>query len=347
MVKTLLSCLRAWACAAVAIATVAASAADVSPATKGAAASQPASRPIDFAAIASPIIFKGDANTAYRDPAAVYHNGVFRVFFTLVKKDDDGGVNMYTAVSRSADLVHWTDPRILTPKDRSLNYSSPGDVIRFGNEWVLCLQTYCRPKGEKFGNASSRLFVMRSGDLETWSKPEMLMVKGPDVPADKMGRMIDPYLLEDKDEPGKWWCFYKQNGVSMSWSRDLKTWIYAGRADAGENPCVIVDGNEYVLFHSPGNGIGVKRSADFKTWKGAGLITLGQNDWPWAKGRLTAGFVLDLRRDPRVGKCIMFFHGSGPETEKTMFDNFASLGIAWSDDLTTWHWPGEKQQSEK
>jgi hypothetical protein len=29
-----------------------------------------------------------------------------------------------------------------------------------------------------------------------------------------MGRMIDAYLLADKDEPGKWWCLYKQNGLT-------------------------------------------------------------------------------------------------------------------------------------
>lgn len=37
-----------------------------------------------------------------------------------------------------------------------------------------------------------------------------------------MGRMLDPYLFADKDEPGKYWCFYKQNGVSCSYSRDLR-----------------------------------------------------------------------------------------------------------------------------
>ena len=72
--------------------------------------------------------------------------------------------------------------------------------------------------------------------------------------------MIDAYLLEDRHEAGKWWCFYKQAGMSMSWSRDLRTWTYAGRTSAGENACVIVDNDDYVLYHSPGNGIGVKRS---------------------------------------------------------------------------------------
>jgi len=296
---------------------------------------------VDFAAIKSPIIFKGDAVTAYRDLAAVYHDGVFRLFFTMVRKEEDGNVYLYTAVSKSSDLASWTPPRILTPRDRSLNYSSPGNVVRFGQEWVLCLQTYPRPKGEKFGNETARIWTMRSKDLETWGRPELLRVKGPDVPQEKMGRMIDPFLLQDKDDPGKWWCFYKQNGVSMSWSRDLAAWTYAGRTGGGENPCVIVDGGEYVLFHSPGNGIGVKRSRDLKEWRDAGLLVLGQKDWPWAKGRLTAGFVLDLRREPRIGKAVMFFHGSGPEDERSMFDNYASLGLAWSADLAAWDWPGK------
>jgi hypothetical protein len=296
---------------------------------------------VDFAAIKSPIIFKGDAATAYRDPAAVYHDSVFRLFFTMVHKEDDGNVYLYTAVSKSADLVAWTPPKILTPRDRNLNFSSPGNLVRFGEEWVLCLQTYPRPAGEKFGNETARIWTMRSKDLETWGPPQLIRVKGPDVPQGKMGRMIDPFLLQDKDDPGKWWCFYKQNGVSMSWSRDLATWTYAGRIKGGENSCVIVDGGEYVLFHSPPNGVGVKRSRDLKEWRDVGLLTLGQKDWPWAKGRLTAGFVLDLRREPRVGKAVMFFHGSGPEDERTMFDNYASLGLAWSTDLAAWDWPGK------
>jgi len=295
---------------------------------------------VDFTAIKSPIIFQGDAATAYRDPAAIYHDGVFRLFFTLVKTEADGTPFMFTAASQSTNLVDWTAPRTLTPKDRRLNFSSPGNVTRFGQEWILCLQTYPRPNGEKYGNADSRLWILRSRDLESWSAPELLNVKGPDVPVGKMGRMIDPFLLPDKDEPGKWWCFYKQNGISLSWSRDLRTWTFAGRVNAGENPCVLVERGEYVLFHLPKNGVGVKRSKDLQTWRDAGLLTLGQKDWPWAHGRLTAGFVLDLRKQPGVGKCVMFFHGSGPEDERTMFDSFASLGLAWSADLANWIWPG-------
>ena len=61
-------------------------------------------------------------------------------------------------------------------------------------------------------NAFSGFSCYSSDDLVHWDAPELLRVKGDAVPREEMGRMIDPYLLEDKDEPGKYWCFYKQNG---------------------------------------------------------------------------------------------------------------------------------------
>ncbi len=298
---------------------------------------------IDFGALKSPIIFRGDAVTAYRDPAVAFNDGVFRMFFTVAAVEPDGGVFLRVAGSSSRDLVSWSEPKFLTPKDRSLNFSSPGNVVRFGGEWLLCLQTYPRPSGEKYGSASSRVWLMRSKDLVSWSEPEIMMVKGPGVRVEDMGRMIDPYLLEDKDEPGKWWCLYKQNGVSLSWTRDFATWNFYGCEKAGENVCMLVEDGEYVLFHSPENGIGVKRSRDLKEWCDTDLLTLGQRDWPWSQGRLTAGFVLDLRKDPAVGKALMFFHGSDyPETDpRGGFDNFASIAVAWSGDLKSWSWPGK------
>lgn len=151
---------------------------------------------------------------------------------------------------------------------------------------------------------------MTSEDLEHWSVPELLRVKGPSVTQADMRRMIDPYLIRDRLEPNVWWCFYKDHGINLSRSVDLETWVPVGPVSSGENPCVIVDGDEYLLFYSPENGIGMKRSLDLKLWHDLGLLTLGQKDWPWASGRITAGFVLDLRDVPEVGRALMFFHGS-------------------------------------
>ena len=184
---------------------------------------------------------------------------------------------------------------------------------------------------------------MRSKDLNNWSNPEIIKVKGPDVEFANMGRMIDPYLLEDKNEKGKWWCFYKQKGVSMSYSYNLQNWTFFGHTESGENVCVLNENDEYLLFHSPPNGISIKRSSDLHSWKDWGnQITLGQDEWDWAAGRITAGTVVNLKK--KMGKYIMFFHGSGPKSESEGdFDRNASIGIAWSDDLVVWDWP-EKEE---
>lgn len=296
---------------------------------------------IDWKGLPSPVIFRGTRQIAYRDPAATYLNGTFHLFFTLTEIETDGRTYWYTAKATSTDLKHWTEPKRITPRDSKLNFSSPGNIVRFNGQSVLCLQTYPTPKGQHYGDETARAWIMRSTNLEHWAEPEMLRLKGPRVPVAEMGRIIDPFLLQDRNDPGKWWCFFKQNGINMSWSRDLTTWTYRGKISSGENPCVLLVNGEYILFYSPGNGIGIKRSKDLQTWTDTALLTLGQASWEWAQGRLTAGFVIDLRHEPRVGKYVMFFHGGTREGKARHSTHAqASLGLAWSDDLRTWRWPG-------
>ena len=295
----------------------------------------------DLSRIPDVRIFRGDAKTTYRDPAVFFEDGVFHLFFTLGRVEDGDRTYSYTAQSESTDLIHWTPPRILTPRGQHLNYSSPGNVVRDGEDRVLCLQTYPTPGATAgktvYANATARLFTMRTRDWKTWTEPELLKVKGDDVPVGDMGRMIDPYLLRDRDDPGLWRCFYKQNGVSFSTSRDLRHWTFVGKADAGENVCVLLEKGRYVMFHSPQNGIGVKTSGNAVDWKDEGpVLTLGPKEWPWSSGRITAGAVIDCRAVPGIGKYLMFFHGSSPIDFAP-----ASLGLAWSDDLMNWSWPGK------
>ena len=314
--------------------------------------SSPALLADTLARLTAPILLRGDAATAYRDPAALYVDGFFHLFFTLVQTEANGAVYMYVATTKSADLQNWTPVRPLTPRDSFLNFSSPGNIVRYEDRWILCLQTYPRPNGEKYGNNTSRLWVMETTDINDWSgaSPRLLRVKGNDIPVSEMGRMIDPYLVQSPEEPGKWWCFYKQNGASASTSFDLQTWQYEGRVEAGENVCILPttkaygdDKSGFLMFHSPKNGIGIKRSRDLRDWEEVGFTTLGQSDWLWARGRITAGFVLDMTAEPCVGKYLMFFHGSGPDDEETFFDTQASLGLAWSDDLQNWDWYGKRE----
>ena len=283
-------------------------------------------------------IFAGNATTAYRDPAALWADGVCHLFFTLVETERDGCVYSYVAMSTSRDLLHWTPVTKLTPRcDR--DYSSPGNVVRDGDEWVLCFQSYPRPGNRndgkvRYADQTARLFVMRSKDLVRWSKPELLRVKGPSVAEADMGRMIDPYLV--RAPKGGWMCFYKQNGASFSRSSDLKTWEYVGKTDAGENVCVVSEGGRFLMMHSPQNGMRFKESTDLLSWRDLpGEITLGQKEWPWARGRLTAGFLYDGRTVAGVGGWVLFFHASGPRTESEGdFDRNASIGVVVAENIS-------------
>ena len=288
--------------------------------------------------LTSPILLRGDEHTAYRDPAVYFHNGMFYLYFTLVETEPDGRVFLYLAMTTSADLQHFSLVQKLTERNPAMNFSSPGNIIFFAGFYYLCCQTYCRENGEKYGNERSRIWTLRSNDLLHWETPDLLRVKGDDVSEAAMGRMIDPYLIRSRE--GIWHCFFKQNGVSVSRSMDLRHWQFCGSTDCGENVCVLADGGRYRLWHSPHNGIAEKVSSDLLHWQDTGtLITLGQKNWPWAQGRLTAGMVLDLRHVPGIGKAILFYHGTGPQDEETLFDQYACIGIAWSDDLDHWQYP--------
>lgn len=83
--------------------------------------------------------------------------------------------------------------------------------------WYICFFTLVE-------NAEDRQYfyvaVSKSKDFLNWEEPVLLKVKG-DIPESDMGRMIDPYILDDGD---KFICFFKQNGVSFSTSNDLINW---------------------------------------------------------------------------------------------------------------------------
>lgn len=126
----------------------------------------------------SPIVLRGDENTAYRDAAAIFHHGVFYLYVTMIRTEEENRIYSYTALSRSSNLRDWSKPVILTPKGQRLNHSSPGNVIRYGDEWIICLQSYPRP-GYKRGaqvrwaDQTARIFIMRSPDLVHWSAREL------------------------------------------------------------------------------------------------------------------------------------------------------------------------------
>jgi hypothetical protein len=309
----------------------------------------------------SPILLEGDDKTAFRDPVLIYKDGIFHIYYSLTLTEEDEKIYWYVAESRSEDLVNWSDPKILTVKDQLKNFADPGSIIKYKGQWILSLQTYPMPgysrkEGLKFGNNNSRNWIMRSNDLESWSDPEMLYVKGAGVDP---GQMINGFILEDKAEKGKWWCFFKQNGASCSFSNDLKNWTFfsstgknIGDIDVGEAFNVWVENGEYLMMHSPKDGLGILRSKNLQNWEVFAKPTLlGKEDWPWASQRLTAGYVLDLRSDPGFRKYLIVFHGQGdgrgPARNTEVINSRCNIAIAWSDDLINWQWPGKEKTAQK
>ena len=273
------------------------------------------------------LMFEQTTEYSYRDPAAYIENGVIYLFFTLVENTPERQY-FYVAMSQSTDFINWSKPRVLTEKDNLKNYSSPGNVIKYKGEYYLCVQTYPREDGQIYGNENSRIFMMKSKNLINWESPVLLKVKG-DISESDMGRMIDPYILQDND---KFMCFFKQNGVSFSTSTDLINWKFQGFTECGENVCVLKNNDEYIIFNSPENGINIMTTKDFKSFNELTTLYLNQQDKPWAKDRITAGFVLEVSSVSPY-KYAMIYHGDNE-------DNYlfgASLAVAFSNDLCVWY----------
>ena len=279
------------------------------------------------------IVFKGNDRFAYRDPACVLFGDTYCLFFTVSEKQD-GYLYNRIGMSKSKDLVSWTEPVLITVKDLDLNYCSPGNIIKREDDYIICFTSYPMPfkySVRDHADETARLFTMSTKDFESFTEPVMLLTKG-DTPARDLGRMIDPYMIE-KDE--EYFLFYKQNGVSLSKSRDLENWEYIGHTDGGENACVIKHDGKYLLIHSPENGIGFKCSDDLEHWTDCGHTTLGQDIKAMPQSRLTAGFAMEADMGS-PHKYIMFYHISQNRDPETHGD--ASLCVAFTDDFETYYY---------
>ncbi len=177
--------------------------------------------PIRWERIPTPIIQRGHAEVAHRDAAIHYHDGVFRVFYGMAFLRDQGRVQLQLTVTESSDLIEWTEPRTLTPLDDDLNFTDPGNIVRHDGEWIMTVETHRTPFSPSGGGETARSCTMRNDDLEHWSDPELMLLKGPDFSDERMGRCIGSCLFPDRQEQGKWWCFFKHGGVTLHDSRSL------------------------------------------------------------------------------------------------------------------------------
>lgn len=277
-----------------------------------------------------------------RDPMLFYHNGVFHCYYSIVEHKE-GEYCFYLGYTKSKDLIHWSKSKQLTTS--KLGFSSPGNIIRYGDEWIMSLQTYPIQPGEHIASEDARLWTMKSKDLVNWSEPVQMNPNGAQVNWSQSHRQIDPCFAEYN---GKWHCLYKTSGAfGLLITDDFKEWREAspdrpvlckaewpGKATI-ENPCVFREGDEYVLVFAPcrtGRGIGIARSKDLQHWYDAHMLSFP--NLPWTDNGPSAAMVADLR--DVCGKYVMVFHGE----RKKINSHAAALGIAWSDDLEHWTVPG-------
>ena len=64
------------------------------------------------------------------------------MFYSHVRREPGERYYCQLAVTKSTDLVTWTEPEPFTPEDLNLNYCGPGNIIRYGDQWLLCAATY-------------------------------------------------------------------------------------------------------------------------------------------------------------------------------------------------------------
>lgn len=275
-----------------------------------------------------------------RDSAIHWHDGVLHCFYTASYQGPDTYFSHIEHLC-TRDLVNWercpdvvSDPPI---------YWSVGNVIRALGEWVLCMQDYRVPPGEKWAGDDARLWITKSPDLMKWGTPISINPEGCRVNWRPTRRQVDPFIVEHN---GRYWCFYKGGGLGLLVSEDLVHWEEAcvdrpafAPSDTPdnstvENPCVVRDGEEYVLFFVPmrPGGIGIARSKNLVQWHDARYLDFPQA--PWMNGcRPNAPMVIDTRGD--LGAWLMVLDSGGPKG----VPHSGSLGLAWSENLVDWTCP--------
>jgi predicted GH43/DUF377 family glycosyl hydrolase len=292
---------------------------------------------IEWDKLKNPIFDRDRQNIQERDGALFFYDGKFYLYHCAVEYPKLGQYQFYTDLITSTDLIDWSPPQRLW--DAPMGFSSPGNIIRVSDKWILCVQTYPIKRFHWWGSDECRLWISESKDLEHWSFPQVIAKDGSAAHWTWEKRQIDPFILP---HDGKYWCFYKTSGqLGLLVSEDLQTWKEASpdrpvlaRKETPdnttvENACVLELNGEFLMFFSPAynkRGIGLARSKDLLHWKFDQYLKFPK--FSWAKSGPTAPSVIDIRAE--CGKWIMVFHAERRQP------HHAALGLAWSDDLINW-----------
>ena len=82
---------------------------------------KPPKTAIDWDTIPHPVFLWGNRHVARRDPAGHYHEGVFRVFYSHVRREPGERYYCQLAVTKSTDLVTWTEPELIYARATSIS----------------------------------------------------------------------------------------------------------------------------------------------------------------------------------------------------------------------------------
>ncbi len=92
----------------------------------------------------SSVLLKGNAVITYRGPMVFVSDGMIYLYYTLTGIAKDGQVGISAAMCKSPDFKKWPEVKKLTVTDQLLDYSGPGNIIRYGNQWGMYLKTWFR-----------------------------------------------------------------------------------------------------------------------------------------------------------------------------------------------------------
>ena len=295
---------------------------------------------------------------AIRDPAVIYHNGLYHVYHTYVDFRRQGNIYISTFMRTTPDFMKWSPAREVFGGPN--HYSSPGNVFRHpvNGRWTICIQSYPFVAGKDTGDDRCRLFLAESDDLLNWSLPAVMVEAGAGIKYNDCPRQIDPFVVLDGKRA---WCFYKTIGeLGLLVSEDgLKTWREAlpdrpaiGRkhmpvGESVENPFVLRHDGKWWMFCSPCSKprkIAYACSDNLTDWPQVQYLDFPEQ--PWAQHGPTAPSILDLNEIRKTGsdniegseghRWLMVFHG---DCEPRRSGHEAVLGIAFSNDLVRWSVP--------
>ncbi len=259
-----------------------------------------------------------------RDPAALLHDGKVYLWFTYY---DPRKKMWHIGQSATEDFVSFEDIRLVSPS----GYASPGNVIRVGDEWILCYQQYA-----KFPHY---LCIARSKDLLHWSDPEKIFNTGPGNRWNIDHRTIDPLIVPWKDT---FYLFYVgstrwgrktpgHNLIGLATSKDLKHWKDVTPDEpliAADQPYEQPDGNEnnwvlryqgrWFMLYSASlaqQKIAYAVSDDLLHWEKKGLCNV--KAFPGTSRRFGAPIVLENIGKP--GAYYMLYQGEDATGHMSFF----------------------------